>query len=47
MLGTLIAARNIIIAVLLSWIGMGFATPDNNQDDSQDPPETSSLLGQR
>jgi hypothetical protein len=47
MLGLLIATRNVIIAVLLSWIGMGFADSDNSQDAPQEKPEAASFLGFR
>ena len=47
MFGFLIAARNIILGVLLSWIGMTFSPADSDQDTSQDQQESASLMGLR
>ena len=43
----IIAARNIIIGVLLSWIGMSFTPADSDQDRPAENPEATSFLGLR
>lgn len=47
MLGFVIAARNIIIGALLSWIGMGFAPADTKPETPQEKPEATSFIGFR
>ncbi len=44
MSGFFIATRNIIIAVLLGWIGMAFTSTEQEQEEIQDQQETASIL---